>query len=145
MSGTLTILHAEDDQNDLLFIRRAFERAGLKPIHTSPDGDDALQYLQGLGPYSDRKAHPYPDILITDLKMPKLTGFELLEWIASHPDHRLPVVVVSGSAQQSDIKLAYSLGACCYFVKPTKSTDLAAIALAIESFWKDAQLPRPNC
>src|SRR5688500_19927215 len=78
----LIILVAEDDPNDVLLLRRAFHKNGIDhPIHISSDGSDAMAYLQGAGPYAEREKYPFPRAIITDLKMPRCSGFELLEWL----------------------------------------------------------------
>ena len=144
MDRKLLILHAEDDQDDVLLIHKEFAKAGIQPIHTSPDGEDAMKYLEGTGPYADRTLHPYPDLLITDLKMPKVTGFDLLEWLDSHPDCRLPAIVLSGSAEPTDIERAYQLGACSYVVKPGRPGDLEAFVSAVTLLWGSATARRPR-
>ncbi|MGN6385680.1 MAG: response regulator, partial [Verrucomicrobiota bacterium] len=77
----LIILLAEDDPNDVLLLQRAFKKNGIElPVHVSADGEDAMLYLKGEGKYKDRETYPFPRVIITDLKMPKCSGFDLLRW-----------------------------------------------------------------
>ena len=138
----LRILHADDDDDDVHFIHKAFEHAGLNPVHRSPDGEDALNYLQGTGQYSDRKRYPYPDLLLMDLKMPRVNGFEVMEWLNSHAHFRLPVIILTGSVIDCDVKRAYALGASCYIAKTAATDELENIASAIKLLWHIDALPR---
>jgi CheY-like chemotaxis protein len=117
-----TFLLVEDDQNDVCMLEMEFARAPV-PIRMThvADGDEAIQYLQGKIPYADRSKYPIPDIILLDLKMPRINGFEFLAWLRSEcpkPHRFVPVVVMSSSALKSDVDKAYSLGANSYMVKP---------------------------
>ncbi|RMD93131.1 MAG: response regulator, partial [Calditrichaeota bacterium] len=116
----LTVLIVEDDPNDVLLIRRAFQKAKiLNPLQFVNDGEQAVQYLSGLPPFADSEKYPAPVLLLLDLKLPKKSGFEVLEWLQQQNTlHRLPVVVLTSSNQSSDINHAYDLGANSYLVKP---------------------------
>jgi CheY-like chemotaxis protein len=113
------ILVVEDRDDDILLIRRAFEKARLSnPLHFVRDGEEAVIYLRGEGIYSSRAEHPLPDLILLDLKLPKMDGFELLKWIREQPGIRaLPVVVLTSSDQIRDVNRAYQLGANSFFVK----------------------------
>src|SRR5687767_9310996 len=83
----LAILVAEDDPNDVALLLRAFRKVGTTmPVHVCQDGSEAILYLKGEGQFGDRAKFPLPRILITDLKMPKCNGFELLQWLKDHPE-----------------------------------------------------------
>ena len=114
------ILFAEDDAADALLFRIAIKKAGIpNPIAHVVDGEEAINYLRGTGIYSDRIEFPVPSVVVTDLKMPKISGFDLLAWLQSQPQfNSLPTVVLSGSAQQIDRDRALALGAQAYWVKP---------------------------
>jgi CheY-like chemotaxis protein len=107
------ILLAEDDQDDFFFFQLALEKcvANIKLIHFV-DGAEAMAYLQ-------TAVNNPPDLIVTDLKMPKINGFELLEWLQGHPElSKLPTIVFSSSDETSDRKRAKALGAQSYHVKP---------------------------
>ena len=92
------------------------------------DGEQAIAYLNGAEDYADREAHPYPDLLLLDLRMPRLDGFEVLEWIRANPATKtLPVVVLAGSSFRADIRRALELGANSYAAKPAKFEELQVL------------------
>src|SRR5882757_8358893 len=113
MARTATILLVEDDPNDVLLVRKAAQNtlAGI-PISVAPNGEEAVNYLSGTGAYADRSKYPFPDIVLLDLKMPVMNGFEVLRWVRSQPAlKRLPVIIFTGSVHESDTKTAYEEGA----------------------------------
>jgi CheY-like chemotaxis protein len=114
-----TILIAEDSESDRMLIELGFERAKfpftLQFVH---DGFHATEYLEGVGRYANRAKFPVPVVLLTDLKMPRMDGFELLEWVRRNETWRyLPVIVVTGSSQSDNLSRALNLGANTYVVK----------------------------
>ena len=115
----LTVLIAEDDPNDILFLRRAFAKSGLRALlHEVVDGEEAKAYLEGAPPFDDRAANPLPDVLLLDLGLPRFSGLELLEWLRNQPGlSQIPTVVLTGSAAPKEIERAYSLGAQSCLVK----------------------------
>lgn len=140
----LIILVAEDDPDDVLLLEQAFQKAGLeKPAHICADGAEAIAYLNGEGIYADRQKYPLPHLLITDLKMPRRSGFDLLEWLKNAPPERSLVakMVLSTSAAQTDVKRAYELGANCFFQKPNTFEELASIIELANRFWRRTTLP----
>jgi len=120
------ILLAEDDDNDVFFMRRALLKAQIEfPLQLVHNGQQAVDYLNGDGEFSDRERHPLPSILFLDLKMPFLDGFEVLSWIGSQASLKeIPVVVLTSSAEERDRRKAAELGAKGYFVKPPKPETL---------------------
>ncbi|MGN6385020.1 MAG: response regulator [Verrucomicrobiota bacterium] len=139
----LIILLAEDDPNDVLLLQRAFKKNGIElPVHVSADGEDAMLYLKGEGKYKDRETYPFPRVIITDLKMPKCSGFDLLRWLHEHPECSLiPKIVLSASAEEQDVALAYQLGVNCYFQKPREFSPLCKIVELANTFWNVAEIP----
>jgi CheY-like chemotaxis protein len=123
------ILLAEDDDNDVFFMRRALQKTGTEfPLQVVNNGQDAVDYLNGHGKFSDRTQHPLPSIMLLDLKMPFLDGFEVLSWIGSQPSLKgLPVVILTSSAEERDRRKAAELGARGYFVKPPRPETLKEI------------------
>jgi CheY-like chemotaxis protein len=145
----LIILVVEDDENDSFLLERAFKKTGVNmPMYVCRDGAQAMAYLKGEDIYKDRARYPFPRVLITDLKMPRCSGFDLLRWLHDHPECNLiPKIVLSASAEAEDVKLAYQLGANCYFRKPTRSDELVDLVTVAQSFWTKAELPTlpKNC
>src|SRR5690242_12446579 len=119
------ILIAEDDHNDAFLLERTIRKIGATaPIQIVENGEEAIHYLAGEGKYADRAAYPFPAVLITDIKMPRRNGFELLDWIRDHPEcATIPTIVWSSSNLESDVIKAYQLGANCYLRKPTNLND----------------------
>jgi CheY-like chemotaxis protein len=128
------ILVAEDEESDAFMLRLACQKAGLtRPLVVVGDGREAVDYLSGSGRYADRSVHPLPALVVLDLKMPRMTGFDVLGWLAEQPTFKtLPAVVLSSSSDESDIKKARALGAREYFIKPHRLEDLVDIARRME-------------
>jgi CheY-like chemotaxis protein len=132
-----TILVAEDDENDRFFVQRAFKKANF-PIELQfvEDGEHATAYLSGLGKYDDRRRFPMPILILLDLKMPKLNGFEVLEWLKTQQGlRRLPVAILSSSALQSDINRAYDLGVNAYLIKPISLVEFEKVFRKVTEFF----------
>jgi CheY-like chemotaxis protein len=131
------VLIADDDSNDIFFLRRAFQKAGLNhPVLDVPDGERAIHYLSGDESYSDRSRFPFPSLMFLDLKMPKVSGFEVLRWLSEEKQFpELKVVVLSSSGLQSDIQRAKALGAHEYRVKPADIDDMITMVKEIAERW----------
>jgi CheY-like chemotaxis protein len=116
------ILIVDDDLDDAKLVKRAIEK--LRPevpptVRICASGKEFIAYLEGVGAYSDRAAHPLPSIVLLDLKMPEMDGFAVLEWIKAQPKFsQIPVVVISGFEDVSHLRRAYSLNASSYLAKP---------------------------
>ncbi len=134
---TESILVAEDLEEDVALLKRAFTKAGIKvPLHFVRNGHEAISYLGGEQPFTDRRKYPLPALLLLDLKMPISGGFDVLEWLCSQPGlDRLPVVVFTSSDAAEDINRAYDLGANSYLVKPSQINKLEDVARFLESYW----------
>ena len=132
-----SVLLVEDDPNDVALTQRAFERAGLaNPLQIVNDGEQAIAYLAGEAPYTDRQRHPLPILVLLDLKLPRRSGFDVLGWLRGMPDvRRLPVVVLTSSAQSPDINRAYDAGANSYLVKPVAFEHLLALVRTLGLYW----------
>jgi CheY-like chemotaxis protein len=132
-----SILLAEDDENDVFFLERAFKQAQItSPIHRVKDGEEAIEYLRGEDGYADREKHPLPYMMLLDLKMPRKNGFEVIAWVRSQPRlKRLPIVVLTSSREDLDINQAYELGANTYLVKPVKFEALVDMMRALNLYW----------
>lgn len=140
------ILAVDDDQNDLLFLKAAFKFIGApSDLHTVCGGKEAVAYLTGDGAFADRTQHPYPDFVLTDLKMPGTDGFDVLEFIRKRPESAvIRAVVLSGSRDNEDIRKAYLLGASGYLVKPGSPDDLRKIVKTLHDFWLLCESPERN-
>ncbi|SPE61799.1 Response regulator receiver protein [Verrucomicrobia bacterium] len=123
------ILVAEDDDNDALLLVQAFRRSGLgHSVSRVANGKQAVDYLAGTAAFSDRAVCPLPDLLLLDLKMPQMGGFEVLAWLRTRPDLQLlPVVVLSSSALPDDMAKARELGARDYQIKPFEFSELVRL------------------
>lgn len=131
------ILYAEDNSDDIFFMQRALEKAGLpNPLVAVRDGKQAIDYLAGEEPFTYREKHPLPSLLLLDLGLPIRSGFEVLHWVRAHPTLRnLNVVIVSASAQETDIDLAGKIGVLDYVVKPTRPARLVEIVQERKGKW----------
>jgi CheY-like chemotaxis protein len=132
----------EDDENDALLFRIGMERAGVQHIlMIVPNGEEALAYLQGSGKYSDRATFRFPSLLITDLKMPRVTGFELLEWLQKNGgENQVPAIVLSGSILARDRERALKLGARTFCVKVAEPEEIIRLVKEVTDTW----LPVPE-
>jgi CheY-like chemotaxis protein len=138
------ILIAEDDENDAIILERALRRVGFEnPFRFCRDGAEVIEYLQGEGRFQNRKEYPFPSLLITDLKMPKLGGIEILKWLYHHPDcNLLPKIVFTASKQASDVQEAYKWGANSYLVKPGGYEQLTQMLKVFFEYWNMCEKPR---
>jgi CheY-like chemotaxis protein len=123
------VLYAEDDENDALFMRRAFAKLNwADALRIVPNGKEAIDYLSGEGAYADRAQHPLPTLLILDVKLPGMSGLEVLTWLRAHPVlGRLAVVMFTSTMQASDVAYSRKHGANAYLVKPAQAEHLAVL------------------
>src|SRR5436190_13222297 len=115
----MTILYVEDDPNDVVAFERALKKSGLRlDLQLAADGRFAIEYLLGQEQYTDRLKYPLPQLIISDMKMYRMGGVELLQWIRENARFReLPVVIFSTSNEDADVSIAASAGATAYFRK----------------------------
>jgi len=141
------ILHVEDDPNDALFLREACRKAALPLVlQVVADGELAIAYLRGADQFSDRQRYPFPSLILLDLKIPRKTGFEVLDWIRSQPEMNVvPVVIFTSSTHEGDMQRAFGKGANSFLAKPVIFEDLIETAKAIYLYWfrmNRAPIPR---
>jgi CheY-like chemotaxis protein len=131
------ILLVDDRDDDLMVIKRAFTKARiLNPLHAVTSGEEAIAYLCGEGKYSNRAEYPLPELILLDLKMPGLSGFDVLRWIRQHPTLKtIRIVVLTASDHMKDVNLAYELGANSFLVKPVEFDRFLDLANAINGYW----------
>lgn len=122
------ILLVEDNPDDVFLVCRALKAIGIDaPVTTVCDGLEAVAYLGGSGQYADRARFPIPRLMLLDLELPGMNGFEVLAWVRKNPDLKsLPVVVVTGAVNSSTLRTAYLLGANSFVVKPEDFTEYTA-------------------
>jgi CheY-like chemotaxis protein len=139
MQQQTPILVVEDDENDMALIRRTLTNACIpNPRQFLGTGEEAVNYLAGKGAYSDREKYPLPALVLLDLKLPAMHGFEVLKWIRAHTDFKdLRVVVLTSSNNLRDVREAYRLGANSFLVKPLEFENIASLFGAIGAqLWK---------
>jgi len=149
MDRNALILLIEDSEDDCILMQRAFRKAKiLNPLLTIRSGEEAMEYLSGLGKYNDRALHPLPSLVLLDLKMPGIDGFEVLKWIRGQPWLKaLRVVILTSSNQIWDVNLAYKLGANSFLVKPVDLDRFVELSQAVSGYWlwldKEPEAIRP--
>jgi DNA-binding response OmpR family regulator len=130
------VLLVEDDVSDYRLIQRAF--AKIRPfvrMFRLSHGDEAVDYLAGDGPYENRSVHPVPCVILLDIKLPRRSGFEVLEWIRAQKSDlkRLPIIMLTSSGHQADVNKAYELGVNSYLVKPSNNSELEQLVSAFRN------------
>jgi len=127
-----SVLLVDDSEDDRLFLRKAILRNPKLAIAGEVcDGEAALAYLEGQDAYKDREKHPFPDVMLLDLKMPRMTGHEVLEWLQTRGFGKLIVIVISGSFLPQDINRSMALGANAYFKKSAARDEQEAMVREI--------------
>jgi CheY-like chemotaxis protein len=131
------ILLVEDRDDDVVILQRSFQQAGIaNPMQVVRDGEEAVAYLSGTGKYAQRKEFPLPQLVLLDLKLPRLDGFEVLRWVRMQPAlSGLRVVVLSSSENIRDVNLAYALGANSFLVKPTDLKEYVELSSFLNDYW----------
>lgn len=131
------VLLVEDDDDTVLLIRRALRKAGVTaPLQVARSGEQAIEYLSGTGRYSDWKQFPLPSIVLLDLKMPGISGFDVLKWVRQRQGIKgLRVAVLTASALQEDIKRAYDFGANIFLTKPMDLNELVKMMAMLDGQW----------
>ncbi len=144
MLNAVPILLAEDDENDIFLMGRAFDRAGIpNPLVVVRNGQEAIDYLEGTGRFAPRDRFPLPGIVLLDLKMPAMDGFDVLKWLRAKPQFdTLPVVVLTSSKLQADVDKSRQLGVYDYRVKPQAFDDLVRLLDDVRKCWLDERFNR---
>jgi CheY-like chemotaxis protein len=141
------VLYADDDADDRYLFEHAFKEAGVaRPLRIVDDGAEVEAYLRGEGRYADRERWPVPGLIVLDLKMPRRTGQETLEWIRASEDWKaMPVLMLSASMHPGDVDRAYARGINAFLVKPTSAGDLVRLMGCLNSFWLEfVEHPTPG-
>lgn len=140
------ILLVEDSKFDIELTLHAFKE--IRPetrIHIAPGGRQALEYLEGQGQYADRERFPWPDLVLLDLKMPGIDGFEVLKRVKSTPIlKRLPIVIFTSSKEEVDRCRSYDGGANSYLLKPVDFEGFLCLIQQIEQYWLISNVEPPR-
>lgn len=141
------ILLVEDNEDDVFFFKRAMEKAGLQhPLRRVEDGQQAIDYLRGVGKYADRSQFPLPCLVLLDLKLPRVSGLEVVKWIREQPAlQTLVVIILTSSHLDVDVRQAYRLGANSFLVKTSSANQLANMVRLIHEYWLELNLPPAEC
>lgn len=136
-TGEIDILLVEDSDTDSELTLRAFKRQRLEArVHRALDGPDALDFLFARGAYADRRAQRLPRLILLDIRMPKMSGIEVLRQVRAEPLLRMiPVVMMTSSDESRDVEAAYRLGANSYVVKPLEFDDFIRAAEEVGVYW----------
>jgi CheY-like chemotaxis protein len=139
------VLVVEDLEDDAKLLQVLLNQLGiLNPVRMVLNGNEAVAYLKGIPPYSDRIQHPLPGIIFLDLKLPGMDGFEFLGWLKSQPQLKNTfIVVISGFGDLASIQRAYALGANTFLVKPCRAPDLENIIGYYPAYWIRSLAPSP--
>ncbi|MBS1251654.1 MAG: Response regulator rcp1 [Anaerolineales bacterium] len=143
MRERATILLAEDDPVDVMAVQRAFKQNRItNSLYVVGDGEEALAFLRHEGDFSDPASSPRPGLILLDLKMPRMGGLELLQIVKSDPDLRdIPIVVLTTSAEESDIETSFQNGVAGYIVKPVTFEKFAEAITIFDLYWTLSELP----
>ena len=133
----IPLLHIEDDPNDRELLQTAVVEADVPfRVHSVSDAGQAMAFLRGAEPYEDRGRFPLPRLILLDLKMPGSSGIEVLAWVRSNPElSRVPVIVLSGSESEEDMRQAYACGANAYIIKPLGFNALVEMIREVNLGW----------
>jgi len=140
------VLAVEDDDADAQFIDRVARQSPLvDTVQVLRNVEEAQAYLSGMEPFADRSRFPLPNLVLLDLRLRRISGLELLRWIRQHPALRsLSVVVLSGTARESDLNRAYELGIEAYIVKPVGLKEFSTTLTGVLVTLAKPAAPAPN-
>jgi Response regulators consisting of a CheY-like receiver domain and a winged-helix DNA-binding domain len=139
MLDKLPILIAEDNKNDVALMRRAFVEAGIpNPLIVVRNGREVIEYLAGQGDYAERAKYPLPGLMLLDLKMPWMDGFDVLSWVRGQPQFAgLPVVLLTSSKLRPEEVQSRLMGVYDYRVKPHDFAELVSLLADVRKCWLD--------
>lgn len=137
MTRPACILLIDDNPMDVELALDAFREAHLaNQIEVAKDGEAGIDYLLGKERYTDRTRFPMPDLILLDLKMPRVDGFEVLRRIKALPKlKRIPVIILTSSREEGDLALSYDIGANSYLVKPVSFSGFVDVMRQIGDYW----------
>jgi CheY-like chemotaxis protein len=137
------ILLVDDSETDRILARVAFKKAKAEcALQEVRNGEEAIAYLKGEGPYADRNIYPLPIVMLLDLNMSQKDGFDVLAWVRAQPGlKRLMVVILTASARSEDVRRAFDLGASSFMVKPSNLDTLASMMRCLCEWVEINQFP----
>jgi len=142
----IMILMADDDEEDRMLTRRAWEdNRFVNDLRFVEDGEELMEYLERRGRYANPADSPRPGLILLDLNMPKKDGREAIQEIKAHAWlRRIPIVVLTTSKAEEDILRSYDLGASSYITKPVTFQGLVEVIKGLEKYWFQlVELPSP--
>jgi len=146
MDKSVQILLVEDNQMDIVLTLDAFhEMKLLNKIVVTHSGEEALDYMFGRGKFADRALFPLPNLILLDLKMPRIDGFEVLRQVKNTEKlKRIPVIILTSSKEEGDRALSYDMGANSYLLKPVSFTGFIDVVKKINEYWFSLNIGAEN-
>ena len=143
MQERSTILLVEDSLDDVFFFERALRESGHDyDMHLARNGKEAIEYLQRACRGGEVEGYPVPKFVIMDNRLPAMAASDFLRWISENRLYQvIPTVILSGSEEPRDVKLAFELGVHGYFVKPSKKTEFVELLKMIFHYWAESRVP----
>jgi CheY-like chemotaxis protein len=137
MPDAAVILVVEDREDDVVLLRRAFRSAGvLNPLVWVKSGDEAISYMRGTGDYWNRAEFPLPRMILLDLKMHGLDGFDVLSFVRARREFAsIAIIVLTSSTDLKDVQRAYDLGANSFIVKETEFDNMVTLSKILKDYW----------
>ena len=144
MRKNAVILLVEDDEVDVMAVERAMRQNEMaNPLHVVGDGEEALRFLLHEDEYGDPETAPRPDLILLDLNMPRMNGLEFLRIVKKSVELReIPVVVLTTSDEEKDVKLSYAHCAAGYIVKPVSFDNFVEAVKTLFVYWTLSRTPR---
>lgn len=141
MTGSATVLYVEDEESDALLMERAFasEGRGLA-LRLVRDGRSAIRYLSGANGYENREENPVPALVLLDLNLPQVHGFDVLRWMRQQPQYvTTPVIIFSSSSREEDKERALVLGANEFVEKPNSGLKFRNVVAELRETWLEGK------
>jgi CheY-like chemotaxis protein len=137
------ILIVEDFEDDAKLLQVLLTNCGIvNPVRIALSAEEAMNYLVGGPPFAHRTDHPLPGVIFVDLKLPGISGFDLLRWVKQHPELKNTfIVVLSATGDLMSVQAAYSLGTNSFLIKPCRRVDLENLIICYPNFWERAIPP----
>src|ERR1051326_5889204 len=142
-----SVLLVEDDPADIFIMERAWKKAEIQnPLRVINDGQQAVDYISGKGDFTNREQNPLPCLILLDIKLPYLSGLQVVKWLRSYePASTIPCVFLTSSNADMDIQQAYQLGGNAYLVKPPTPEKLVHLLQDLKDFWMKHNKFPPEC